>query len=246
MKLRHILFVFIFLLVVYELIEFYVIFSIEPAFIEVSRINATSRGNYFTEVRLYFPNTYSLSVKVSRIIVTMNCSNGVLLRGELSNVTLAPRTTSILLLNSSTLEPPRGACKVAYSWAPDLLLTHLVGLHPLNFTRVTEIRIEYEKQFFLWAGWQSLDIRLGDCVYFQVYTYPPSAYKAEVFADYLSLPNVPLYPVYSVTGYGSGIHEFCPREPSSLKLKGYYIAVTVDGVTWTQADSYPPRLKVSP
>ncbi|QOJ78534.1 hypothetical protein IG193_07195 [Infirmifilum lucidum] len=243
MKLKHILLVLVFLLLVYELVEFYVIFSVEPAFVEVSRINMTGRGNYFTEVRLYFPNTYFLPVRVSKVVVTVNCSNGVLLRGELSSVTLMPRTTSILHLNSSTPEPPRGACKVTYSWVPDPLITHLVGLHLLNFTRVTEMQTEYEKQPFLWAGWQSLDVRLGDCVYFQVYTYPPSTYKADVLADYLSLPNVP---IYSVAGYGSGLHEFCPKEPSSFRLKGYYIVVTANGRTWTQADSYPPRLKVSP
>jgi len=244
MKLKHILLSLFFILVIYEVVELYVIFSVQPAYIEISRVNKTGPGNYSIEVTLYFPNDYFLPVRLGELALTALCPNGSGFRATLSNVTLVPRIVNIIRFGAHTdMLPSGGSCKVICSWAPDPLPVYLLGIHVLNFTREDEIQTGLEKMPFVWAGWRSFSVKSGNCTSFEVYTYPPSAYEARVVADYLSMPGIP---VYSVTGFGHGIHEFCPREPSSFRLKGYYIVVLSEGKSWQQADSYPPRLSVSP
>ncbi|MGC9108468.1 MAG: hypothetical protein ACP5IE_09835, partial [Infirmifilum sp.] len=133
-------------------------------------------------------------------------------------------------------------CEVIYSWVPDPFILYLLNLHPLNFTRRTDL-VMPGKSPFLWAGWNETETSIGECVSLQVYTYPSSVFNVRVFADYLSMPPVA---VFEKSGVGGGTFIFCPKEPSSLRLKGYFLEVVSGDARWVQADSYPPRLKVSP
>ena len=70
------------------------------------------------------------------------------------------------------------------------------------------------------------------------------------------MKDIPLWPDSQVfsrsfsisvsSGYSKRLTvTFYPKEPSSWKLRGYYIVIELNGEkVWIQPKGYPPRLKV--
>lgn len=241
MKLKHLIAVLVLTLIIYQLIEIYVINSIEPAYIEVSKLETGSNRVQF-ELRVYFPNPYFLRVNLYTFTAKIDCSGKKGTSSQKFNVTLLPRQTNIFTMIFSATEDMNN-CTLFYSWIPDLTFFSLLNIHILNFTKTLVFPGVTSDQIFIWAGWNATEINQGDCVSLQVYTYPSSSFEVEILSDYLSMPPATLS---TFRGIGEGSFTFCPKEPSSFKLKGYYLRVVSSGKTWVQADSYPPRLRVSP
>ncbi|MEZ0346700.1 MAG: hypothetical protein ABWK01_09130 [Infirmifilum sp.] len=242
MKLRRVLEALLILIFIHQLLEVYVFYTLKPALVEISRIEKTPGDKILIGARLYFPNPYPLPIKIYSISLKLKCSNTAV-NSNLFNITLIPKKTNILLFNFSPADQPIGNCLALYNFVPDTLILSFLDLHIFNFTGNTTLTPPAISEPFLWAGWNTTEINVGDCVSYEVYTYPPAPFEVTVLADYLSMPPVA---VSSSKGIATGNFTFCPREPSSFKLKGYYLLVASQGKTWTQEETYPPRLEVSP
>lgn len=241
MRLRSIVSALLLLVLVLVVAEMYTVHSVKPVYAELSDLRESSEGLTLT-ARIYIPNRSPLPVRMHELTVSLNCGGRFFGRAVVYNVTVQPENTTIVAFTVTT--PPYRAeeCTLDYSWSPEILALIPLDVLLLNFSGSMPLQGSPSKPF-IWAGWAATEIKNGTCTSFRVVTRPPSSFEVSVMADYRLPQQVP---VFTGSGEGEGTFSFCPPNPSSFRLKGYYIVVQSQGRVWVQSESYPPRLTVSP
>lgn len=240
MNVKNILVGLFLIFVLLQILEAYLYNTLDAGYLEVTDVDFSGNVENLT-LRIYLSNPYSVPLQFQEVSVKAKCGSGFY-GASRGNVTVPPASHSVLQLEVGI---PFGeeACNFTLVEYPMLLVTRLTGITFINKSKQFQLAIPGYGARFLWAGWNKTSVKLGECVDIEVHVKPPGPYRLTVLAE---LTGFAPEAVAQYEGLGDGVFTFCPKEPSSFKLKGYFLQVSAQDATWTQAPGYPPRLRVEP
>lgn len=241
--------------------------KVEPIGFNVEGWPLPSAVTITYRIIVHNPTGYSLTIE--ELYYEVYVEGNYLTRGYKENIYISPgdnpidvdvRITTADALNVIANIIRKGSREIYWEIRGELT----VPIKLFGILRITSIDVPYKVEGVYtvipseaWkerieAHWERTEITLGEMAQATVIIHGPfrGYVTVQIRKDLALQPDEVVYDEdMGLVDVGYGEKEvfyvtFQPPEASSLTLRGYYIAVIVDGYEWIQESNYPPRLKV--
>ncbi len=203
------------------------------------------KGNTATvTARIYIVNEASFPAKLLSLKINVRSfKTGKYRSYNIGDIIIPARRDKIVeySFKISKSEVEKGL-RILVEWNYPVTIFYLVDIYRVKNTYTSSLK-PLSKGVFIWSGWNTTYIRVGMCASYTARVYPPMNLKVTVMKEMTGFSSMTLD---TKEGYRVVKGVFCPKEPSSIRTRGYYLVVEAGELRWEQPESYPPRLFVRP